>query len=343
MRKIIIQLLFISSLFTQATNFSLGSLMQEFNIKDPKEGIVKSFYFNPEATTISTIISSGSRFVYMGSYKDFKADIFFSGMNLNPDIALEFFPIWSLGFSKIDYDTYMRKIPYIVRKFSDISLSVGNKMYGSNNYKLGVAVNYNLVNISDFYFDSYVNRIQELAGVEEIKLVRSIAMKEVMKLDVSSEIKQLSVIYKEQEVKYKKIIEDFRTDYWNALTVYLGYAFVLDYYLSPNYMDFRTNGYSQTVWLQTGFPIGKDILVSQLAKYNITSQYFEAGLNIKFGNNEKKTGFIEGIYRIGSSYEVRAGANFIAFNNLISLGLMLDIDNSGIKFIQPFYKINFKF
>ena len=330
-------------------------------IQSPVKTDLKSAEFNANCSTAFGLLDMSPAVINsFGSYKEVKVDWFWKDNKIQDNIAVEFAPFWYLFYNKMNYSTF-EKLPYLLKKVSDITFSLGNKRI-STNYNFGLALNINLYKQADPICDTNLIEMTKVKRTDEEKAVMRLIMKKEMKLDfiddpiqklklkeeISALEDKLDIITEKQQVANKKIIADYKKKNWNKIFVNIGVGNVFHYHLSPAYNLTPLNN-TVVVWLHHGYPLGELALISILTRFYFT-QLICNGVNVRFGESDVKNAFIEVLSynnfvdRTLTHYDLNIGGVTPVKDFKISLGFKFVFDHEmQLKELVPTYNFNLGF
>jgi len=332
-------------------NLLVSFLFAQPNI--PKQ--LDSVWFNESSSTIFGVMNKTPSTINTFSIlKEFKVDWIVKDSTLNPSISLEFAPLWVTVFKGVNYKEYAR-LPYPIRRLSDMTLSVGNFKSGTNGIA-GYAIRYNIFNNHNPAEDKKLMlKIERIYSVREQELIEQITLKEIQKEfggvgtngDLAQMEAELKAIQDAESRKIGKMLDEFRSNNWNAAFMNIGWGQTIEYSLpSGDYDTFKPGTNMYCVWLQTGFGLGKIGMVSVLNRWKIDDR-LENGINIRMGI-EKQNFFIEYINDFILSGDMKHLINFGGSFNIknkffANIGLRITV-GTGAKFemFQPIINVNMR-
>lgn len=336
-----------------------------FLVANDKTKAMESANFNENTSTAFALLGVAPATINnFGSAKEIKLDWFYKDGKLMDNIAIECKPFWYGFFRKVDYKKY-RNLRYIVKKLGDTSVSAGLKTVDTTNRYMAVAVNLNLYKKADPLTDTnllaQVNTVYSDREKEVLKKSTILEMqyemegdpkkKATLKKEINFLNAELEKLTTQEEARVAKIIEEYRIINWNKSFINLGYGFTMNFSFINETKDFKYikgNG-NNIIWLHSGFPIKKAILVSLLNRYSFNNKIFCNGFNFRVKLNKLNTFFLEFvsynsiISKTGHSYEISFGGNFKIKKLHFGLGFKTDF-NYQFEFqkITPKYQISFR-
>jgi len=310
-------------------------------------GAAKSSYFFPYTSSVFGLMDLSPSVVNtFGSAKDFKVDWVWANNAIPKDISLEADALWMLFFSRVSYQEY-QAMPYLVRRLGDVSFSLGENLNGTNG-RIGLAVKIPLYRQWTAMEDKALfAKIQEGITKEEQDLFEKIVLAKDP-AEAARLTTQLENMEKTKQDRAYRMIQDSMVSNWNAGYVDVGYGEIMKFSMRENdYASFQYVSNVHAAWVNGGFGVGKYFLVSAVARYYWPADGI-AALNIRFGRDAGKMGFLE--YAIetqgftNASHWINVGANFdIKSKVFLSLGLKTQWNEKfALQRLQPIVNCSFK-
>ncbi len=214
--------------------------------------------------------------------KDFKVDWSFKSWRLNPNLAIQSQPVWELFYNRKDLRKY-QAASLFMRKLASLDVSIGTVQNEESDRRIGFAAKLNLYRQRDplmaegLYDDVGTSFAEQRAALEsELAATR-------LKLDTTSNIldkpalreQMIALVTELQALNGKRIDEInrrakiFVAENWNAASLDIAFGRVYTYASDSagSLKKLRLNrNTGWGLWINGGFPIGKKLMISGLAR-----------------------------------------------------------------------------
>lgn len=265
--------------------------------------------------------------------KDFKVDWSFKDWKLNPNLAIQSQPVWELFYNRKNLDRY-QQASALMRKLASIDVSVGTVQNEESDRRIGFAVKMNIIrqkdplmatelyeDIGSRFTDEKTQLLQQLKELE-IKLdsTKNILEKPELRNQITATRETLLSLNARRNEEINSRAAIFVTEHWNAASLDIAFGRVYTYQTDSagSLRKLRLNrNTGMGLWLNGGFPLGKKIMVSGLARI---TQYDEQ---------------IDFLLRDRNTLE-ETNETAVAENNIYSLGINLRYGSPVYSFFAEF-------
>ncbi len=265
--------------------------------------------------------------------KDFKVDWSFKDWKLNPNLAIQSQPVWELFYNRKNLDRYQRASA-LMRKLASIDVSVGTVQNEESDRRIGFAVKMNIIrqkdplmatelyeDIGSRFTDEKAQLLQQLKELEtKLDSTKNILEKPELRNQITATRETLLSLNARRNEEINNRAAIFVTEHWNAASLDIAFGRVYTYQTDSagSLRKLRLNrNTGMGLWLNGGFPLGKKIMVSGLARI---TQYDEQ---------------IDFLLRDRNTLE-ETNETAVAENNIYSLGINLRYGSPVYSFFAEF-------
>jgi hypothetical protein len=271
-----------------------------------------------------------------GVVNEFKVDWSFKSYRLQPNLALEFQPIWAMVYNRPDLKKY-RKANAFSRQLSTLSLSGGNLDQNDTVRLVAGAVKINLFRSYDPLLDTavfeeinslYVEEVVKLDGqIKELRDKRRRVKDPGMRYDLDKQISDLLderfLLARSTREQIREKVRTVSSERWNTahldLAIGQSYRFLRPFEDSFDSIELNRNGFS--IWLNGGMGLSRRTLLTGLLKLDNFQVDFPDSLGVIVVDTlfvDPNTGEVEVEEREVSEIVIRTGQR-----RNISLGVNL--------------------
>lgn len=265
--------------------------------------------------------------------KDFKVDWSFKDWKLNPNLAIQSQPVWEIFYNRKNLDRYQQASAFM-RKLASIDVSVGTVQNEESDRRIGFAVKMNIVrqkdplmatelyeDIGSRFTDEKAQLVQQLKELEiKLDTTKNILEKPDLRNQIAATRETLLSLNARRNEEINSRAAIFVTEHWNAASLDIAFGRVYTYQTDSagSLRKLRLNrNTGMGLWLNGGFPLGKKIMVSGLARI---TQYDEQ---------------IDFLLRDRNTLE-ETNETAVAENNIYSLGINLRYGSPVYSFFAEF-------
>lgn len=265
--------------------------------------------------------------------KDFKVDWSFKDWKLNPNLAIQSQPVWEIFYNRKNLDRYQQASAFM-RKLASIDVSVGTVQNEESDRRIGFAVKMNIIrqkdplmatelyeDIGSRFTDEKAQLLQQLKELEiKLDTTKNVLEKPDLRNQVTATRETLLSLNARRNEEINSRAAIFVTEHWNAASLDIAFGRVYTYQTDSagSLRKLRLNrNTGMGLWLNGGFPLGKKIMVSGLARI---TQYDEQ---------------IDFLLRDRNTLE-ETNETAVAENNIYSLGINLRYGSPVYSFFAEF-------
>ncbi len=265
--------------------------------------------------------------------KDFKVDWSFKDWKLNPNLAIQSQPVWEIFYNRKNLDRYQQASAFM-RKLASIDVSVGTVQNEESDRRIGFAVKMNIIrqkdplmatelyeDIGSRFTDEKAQLLQQLKELEiKLDTTKNILEKPDLRNQIAATREILLSLNTRRNEEINSRAAIFVTEHWNAASLDIAFGRVYTYQTDSagSLRKLRLNrNTGMGLWLNGGFPLGKKIMVSGLARI---TQYDEQ---------------IDFLLRDRNTLE-ETNETAVAENNIYSLGINLRYGSPVYSFFAEF-------
>lgn len=265
--------------------------------------------------------------------KDFKVDWSFKDWKLNPNLAIQSQPVWEIFYNRKNLDRYQQASAFM-RKLASIDVSVGTVQNEESDRRIGFAVKMNIVrqkdplmatelyeDIGSRFTDEKAQLVQQLKELEiKLDTTKNILEKPDLRNQIAATRETLLSLNARRNEEINSRAAIFVTEHWNAASLDIAFGRVYTYQTDSagSLRKLRLNrNTGMGLWLNGGFPLGKKIMVSGLARI---TQYDEQ---------------IDFLLRDRNTLE-ETNETAVAENNIYSVGINLRYGSPVYSFFAEF-------
>lgn len=260
-----------------------------------------------------------------GVVNEFKVDWSFKSYRLQPNLALEFQPIWAMVYNRPDLKKY-RKANAFSRQLSTLSLSGGNLDQNDTVRLVAGAVKINLFRSYDPLLDTtvfeeinslYVEEVVKLdSQIKELRDKRRRVKDPAMRYDLDQQISDLLderfLLARNTREQIREKVRTVSSERWNTahldLAVGQSYRFLRPFQESFDSIELNRNGFS--IWLNGGMGLSRRTLLTGLLKLDNFQVDFPDSLGVIVMDTlfvDPSTGEVEVEEREVSEMVIRTG------------------------------------
>lgn len=265
--------------------------------------------------------------------KDFKVDWSFKDWKLNPNLAIQSQPVWEIFYNRKNLDRYQQASAFM-RKLASIDVSVGTVQNEESDRRIGFAVKMNIIrqkdplmatelyeDIGSRFTDEKAQLVQQLKELEiKLDTTKNILEKPDLRNQIAATRETLLSLNARRNEEINSRAAIFVTEHWNAASLDIAFGRVYTYQTDSagSLRKLRLNrNTGMGLWLNGGFPLGKKIMVSGLARI---TQYDEQ---------------IDFLLRDRNTLE-ETNETAVAENNIYSVGINLRYGSPVYSFFAEF-------